>query len=138
MKALPLLLIALLVASCTKKIYVPQVETRTEYIASRDTLHTHDTLIRLDSVVTLIKGDTVTITKWKFRDRVRTEYRTKVDTVTRTDSIPYQVEVTKTVEVERKLTSWQKARIGAGDTLFAILGIALIAGAVWLWRKLKG
>lgn len=137
MKALPILFLALLLTACTKRIYVPQVETRTEYVTQRDTLHTHDTLMRIDSVITLIKGDTVTIERWKFRDRISTQYKVRTDTLCRTDSIPYMVEVEKKVEVEKQLTSWQKARLGAGDTLIALLVAAALWGGWRLWRKLK-
>lgn len=90
MRAVKYILFILLLAGCTKTIYVPQ--TRTEYVNRErvDSLFIHDSVFVRERV----KGDTVYLT----RDRWRTEYRDRlrVDTIIRTDSIPYPVEVVKT------------------------------------------
>lgn len=89
-RTIEIIAVLLLVASCAKTVYVPQ--TKTEYVNSErvDSLYIHDSVFVRERV----KGDTIYLT----RDRWRTEYRDRlrVDTIIRTDSIPYPVEVVKT------------------------------------------
>lgn len=116
---IPCLLLCLLV-SCS-----PKVVTKVEY---RDRIEYKD---RVDSVVVLdsiyvterIKGDTVYVS----HDRWRTEYRDRMltDTVIRTDSIPYPVEVIR--YVEKPLKRWQSGMIAVG-----FLAITLLVAAIAL------
>lgn len=132
---LPFLLIVLtgiLLVGCTRRIYVP-VETT---VSSTDTLlrvsARIDTVIQLDSVVTFISGDTVMITRTRYRDRIRQ----RVDTVTRTEDhvtlreIPVEVETVK--EVFRPLRWWQQSLMWLG---VALLASALAAIAYLLIRR---
>lgn len=80
------------------------------------------------------KGDTIYITS--------TEYRTK--TITRTDTAyryierPVEVVKTETIEVERRLTWWQRLMMAAGGILIVVLAIAATAGcSYWLYRQQK-
>lgn len=79
-----------------------------------------DTLYVRDSVAVMSRGDTV------FVDKVRTVFRSTVvrDTLyrSRTDTIP------QVVEVERRLTAWQKFRLSAFYWLAAVA--AIVVGVV--------
>ncbi len=81
-------ILVLLLAGCTRNVYVPQKET--EY---RDRVQ-YDSVIEHDSVVVFAAGDTVYIYKDRWRDRVHIQR----DTVAVHDSIPYPVEVVRTVK----------------------------------------
>lgn len=85
MKRIKYILLILLLAGCTKTIYVPQ--TRTEYVNRErvDSLFIHDSVF----VREYVKGDTV----FRDRDRWHTEYRDREihDTLVVHDSIPYPV-----------------------------------------------
>lgn len=130
-----ILLICLCVmTSCTKTVYLP-VETHS---VSTDTLiqtrWLTDYRVEKDSVLVMVRGDTVLIkdTKWRTRDVEKTDtlYVAKTDTVRVKE--PYPVE--KIVEVSKPLKWWQTtlAWIGA---LFMFLFLSVTV--YWLWRKFK-
>lgn len=106
----------MLLTSCRTEriVYVPQ--TRTEYVVqqARDSIYLRDSVF----VTERIKGDTIYI----YRDRWRTEYRDRwrTDTICRTDSIAYPVEVPK-IEYRTPLPM----RILAGIGLLALLLLVL-------------
>ena len=89
----------LLFTSCKTKEYVqvPVETVRTEYKVHKDSIYLHDSI----NVYTETKGDTVYITKLKYK--IKETFKT--DTVLKRDSIPVIVEVEKVVEVN-KLHSW--------------------------------
>lgn len=126
-----IILIVALVAlcSCTRKIYVPVenavMRTDTVYSAKLRV----DSVIFRDSVAVIQKGDTVFLTRYRDRYRVRehtdTVYQSVIDSVK--VSVPYPV--------ERELTRWEKVKMDAGG--FAIgagtaLLVVVIALLVWL------
>lgn len=89
-KKLILCLILLLCASCTKRIYIP-LETiihRTDTL--RQLRERADTLIIRDSVVALQQGDTLRLTHYRDRLKIRTirdtVYITRADTLRRKTS----------------------------------------------------
>ena len=115
---------------------------RTEYIPIEvvriDTLH--HTAYRVDSIQSVdsvyikevVKGDTVVIekTKIKYRDRVKEVTDTIKETVVQT--------IEKPIEVEKKLTAWQKFKINAGEWLLGGVVALLVAFAFfWVinWRR---
>ena len=115
--------------SCARKIYVPVENT----VMRTDTVYSAklrvDSVIFRDSVAVKQKGDTVFLTRYRDRYRVRehtdTVYQSVIDSVK--VSVPYPV--------ERELTRWEKGKmdaggfaIGAGTTLL----VAVIALLVWL------
>lgn len=115
--------------SCTRKIYVPVENT----VMRTDTVYSAklrvDSVIFRDSVAVIQKGDTVFLTRYRDRYRVRehtdTVYQSVIDSVK--VSVPYPV--------ERELTRWEKVKMDAGG--FAIgagtaLLVAVIALLVWL------
>ena len=111
------------------EIAVPITNTKIEY---RDRF-LYDSIYVHDSIFTLIKGDTVYISKNKETNHLVN----KTDTIIKTDTIKVPVEITKTVtkteiqikEVNR-LYWWQKGLIYLGL-------IVLISGIVFLIIKIK-
>ena len=113
-------------SSCTTTKYVPLPEYHTDTLRitkyERDSIYVHDsTLIRE-------KGDTVMIERWHTRWRDRWQHDTIYQS--KTDSIPYPVEVEK--EVPAQLTWWQQARMHVGGIV--IYGILIIL-TIKLYRK---
>lgn len=124
--------ITLLFGSCTRKVYVPQETVRTEYKDRVVEAVRVDTVAMRDSVAVYVNGDTVRITK--YRDRWRTRIVEKHDTctVTKTDSVQVPV------QVERKLTKWERTKMDAGGIAIGILGVAALGGLAWLaWMMYK-
>ena len=125
-----IVIIALVCCSCkTKYVTIETTRTDTTYITKteRDSIWMHDSVYLHEYT----KGDTifVNLTKWKiaYRDRLRVDtfYRTKVDSI----SIPYPV--------EKELTKWQQWKMNLGGYAFGAIVAMIVAGGVWLWRKLR-
>lgn len=124
--------ITLLFGSCTRKVYVPQETVRTEY---KDRVVENlrvDTVAMRDSVAVYVNGDTVRITKFRDRWRTRIVERHDTCTVTKTDSVQVPV------QVERKLTKWERTKMNAGGIAIWILGVAALGVLAWLaWLAYK-
>ena len=95
-----IVLLIILLGSCTSTRYikVPVDRIKIEY---RDKTKI-DTLIQKDSIIILLKGDTVFLEKYKYLYRIK-EVR---DTVAKTDTVT----TVQTIEVEKKvneLKNWQ-------------------------------
>lgn len=115
----------LLLSGCktTEYIKVPVETVRTEYKVQKDSIYLHDSI----NVYTETKGDTVYITKLKYK--IKETFKT--DTVLKRDSIPVIVEVEKVVEVN-KLHSWQKTLMWIGGVgLLVLLGIGINKFKIW-------
>lgn len=97
-------------AGCRSVRYVPVTEYRDRYVSKTDSFIKTDSVYLHDSVTVFAKGDTVYISKTRFKDRLKYIYNAKTDTVTVHDSIPYPVKV----EVEE--------RQSAIDKVFVLLG----------------
>ncbi|MEG1543260.1 MAG: hypothetical protein RR382_01870 [Tannerellaceae bacterium] len=93
-----ILLILLSLVGC--RTYIPVETIRYE----KETINTSDTIVMSDSVIIRERGDTITIERISFRDRIirEKEYVYKVD------SIPYIKEVEKIV-TEYKTRWYDKA-----------------------------
>lgn len=124
MKTFYLLLLALVLASCTttkyvdKIVEVPKVETVYETKVQKDSVYLKD------SVYIHQKGDTVWSERWhtKFVERLR------VDTFLKRDSVHVPVEVR--TEVVKNLTAEEKLKVAIG---FFLLGlVAGCGGTIWL------
>lgn len=126
-----IILIVALVAlcGCARKIYVPVENT----VMRTDTVYSAklrvDSVIFRDSVAVKQKGDTVFLTRYRDRYRVRehtdTVYQSVIDSVK--ISVPYPV--------ERELTRWEKVKMDAGGIAIGAgtaLLVAVIALLVWL------
>ena len=124
--------ITLLFGSCTRKVYVPTETVRTEYKDRVVEAVRVDTAIMRDSVAVYVNGDTVRITKYRDRWRTRIIERHDTCTVTKTDSVQVPV------QVERKLTRWERTKMDAGGIAIGILGVAALSGLAWLaWLAYK-
>lgn len=124
--------ITLLFGSCTRKVYVPTETVRTEYKDRVVEAVRVDTTIMRDSVAVYVNGDTVRITKFRDRWRTRIIERHDTCTVTKTDSVQVPV------QVERKLTRWERTKMDAGGIAIGILGVAALCGLAWLaWLAYK-
>lgn len=120
-----ILMFTLLLSGCktTEYIKVPVETVRTEYKVQKDSIYLHDSI----NVYTETKGDTVYITKLKYK--IKETFKT--DTVLKRDSIPVIVEVEKVVEVN-KLHSWQKILMWIGGVgLLVLLGIGINKFKIW-------
>lgn len=130
--ALMLLAMAALLLSggCTRKVYVP-----TEHIVySTDTVYEAvlrvDSVIQRDSVAVVQKGDTVLITR--YRDRYRVKERTDTVYKAKTDS----VRVREPYPVERELTKWEQTKMDFGGIfLGGLCAVAVLAVAVWIIKR---
>ncbi len=116
----------LLSGGCTRKVYVP-----TEHIVySTDTVYEAvlrvDSVIQRDSVAVVQKGDTVLITR--YRDRYRVKERTDTVYKAKTDS----VRVREPYPVERELTKWEQTKMDFGGMFLGGL-IAVVVSAVIVW-----
>ena len=127
MKALiPIFIVLLALASCTSTRYVPVTNTQRDsvYITKERT----DTFIQRDSIVQLIKGDTIREVRYKYIER----YRNRIDTIykERTDTI------TQVVKVERPLKLREKVMMNIGGFALVILVILIGFGILKFTRKL--
>lgn len=103
----------------------------------------HDSTYKQDSVVIIVKGDTVFKERWHKLTITKTKTITKTDTivgdtyvcVTDTIKVKYYVNRYKTKEVEKPLSTWQKARLFIGDCV--LLFLALVA-VNWIRQRIKG
>ena len=124
--------ITLLFGSCTRKVYVPTETVRTEYKDRVVEAVRVDTAIMRDSVAVYVNGDTVRITKYRDRWRTRIIERHDTCTLTKTDSVQVPV------QVERKLTHWERTKMDDGGIAIGILGVAALGGLAWLaWLAYK-
>ena len=107
------------------KIAVPITNTKIEY---RDRF-LYDSIYVHDSIFTLIKNDTVYISKNKETNRLVN----KTDTIIKTDTIKVPVEITKTVTKTKtcvnevnKLYWWQKILMSIGGIVFILIIIYIV------------
>lgn len=119
------LFLLLILSGCSPKIYERVVYQKdTTYVSKIDSIYKYER----DSVFVREKGDTV----YKYVERVRYRDRYKVDTLIKVMVDSVTVERIKEVKVEKPLSWWQRAKIGAFWWLVAIL----LIGVVWIFRKL--
>lgn len=132
MKQIALFICLLVLATgCSRKVYVPveSVVSRTDTIYSAKVRV--DSVIMRDSVAVFQKGDTVLITKYRDRYRVKeltdTVYQSAIDSVK--VSVPYPV--------ERELSRWERTKMDFGGMAIGALVIALCAAVAWLIKKFR-
>lgn len=123
-------LISMMAIGCTRTIYEPldRVVYKTDTL--RQTNVRIDSIIERDSVAVYVKGDTVRITQYRdrlrWRDRVDTVYKARVDTT--------RVEVP--VAVEKELSRFEKLKMDFGGfALGGILVLVLAAVGLVLYRR---
>ena len=107
------------------KIAVPITNTKIEY---RDRF-LYDSIYVHDSIFTLIKGDTVYISKNKEINHLIN----KTDTIVKTDTISVPIEITKivtktetSVKEVNKLCWWQKILMSIGGIVFILIIIYIV------------
>jgi hypothetical protein len=112
-----LMLLMSVVCSCRAPQTVERIKRDSIYI---DRLK-RDSIYQRDSIYIIVKGDTV------FKYQYKYSYRDKLvrDTIaiSKTDSIPYKVEVYK--EVPRKLSWWQTTLIWSGVLAWLLIILML-------------
>ncbi len=113
---------------CTRKVYVPVERVVVRSDTLRENLVRVDSVMERDSVVVMQRGDTVYSTRWRERVRVR-ELRDTVYKVLR-DSVRCPVPY----PVERKLTSWERAKMSIGGPVAVIV---VIVAAIVVIRLLR-
>lgn len=132
MKHIVLFICLLVLATgCARKVYVPVEST----VSRTDTIYSAkvriDSVIMRDSVAVFQKGDTVLITKYRDRYRVKeltdTVYQSAIDSVK--VSVPYPV--------ERELSRWERTKMDFGGTAIGALVIALCVAVAWLIKKFR-
>lgn len=109
-----------------KEVPVEVVKERIEYI---DRLQT-DSIYQHDSIYIKAVGDTI----YEYRDKYIYKYKFIRDTsyITKIDSIPV------IIEVEKKLSRWDEAKLSVGGYAIPILLLILLIGIGFLIKKLKG
>lgn len=132
MKQIALFICLLVLASgCSRKVYVPVEST----VSRTDTIYSAkariDSVIMRDSMAVFQKGDTVLITKYRDRYRVKeltdTVYQSAIDSVK--VSVPYPV--------ERELSRWERTKMDFGGMAIGALVIALCVAVAWLIKKFR-
>ena len=120
---LAILLSQLVFSSCSTVREVVRYQRDTTYVERFRV----DSVYKKDSVFVREKGDTVYI----YKEKVREKYKLIRDTVrlVKVDSVA--VERVKEVKVEKPLSAWKSAKIGA----FWWLVAALVALLIWTFRK---
>lgn len=123
-------MLALALTSCTKTVYVPTEHT----VYNTDTVYEAvlrvDSVIQRDSIAVIQKGDTVLITK--YRDRYRVKQRTDTVYKAKTDS----VRVREPYPVERELTKWEQTKMDFGGMfLGGLIAVGVAAVIVWIVKR---
>ena len=119
-------LFCLLLPGCRTIKYVPVESIRldTMYVSKIY----RDSIKEKDSILIVLKGDTIFRDRYKIIDRwsVRTDtfWRVRIDTA----QVPYPIEA--------QLTGWQKFKISAGEVLIGIV-IALLAAFLFYLAKMR-
>ena len=126
--------LALCLLGCRSVRYVPVPEWHTLHKTRADTVQRWDSVYFRDSVTMAAKGDTVYLTKTRWRERFRNVYHTKTDTVMQRDSVrvPYPV--------EKPLTKWQRWKMDLGGWAMgaaAVLIVLVVLKVTKIARKIK-
>ena len=122
-----LVLLAMAVTSCRSVRYVPVETVKHDSVyfnkVVRDSIHVKD------SVLVIVKGDTVTKFRYKYiyRDKAKTDtlYVNRTDTI----RVPYPVEA--------RLTKWQQFKMDAGGYAIALIIITILVIVGYMVYKLK-
>ena len=125
-----LMLVMSIVCSCTTTKTVERVKRDSVYVDRMK----RDSIYQRDSIYMLIKGDTVY--KYEYKYRYRDKLLRDTISISKTDSIPYPVEVPK--YVDKKLSWWQSTLLytGAIAWIVAIIGLAYWTNKRFNWLSL--
>ncbi len=125
-----IMVLGCLTFSCTRKVYVPVENVRTEYRDHDRNSVRIDSVIEADTRLIYINGDTVRDYRTRWRERIREVH----DTVKEEQQVTVTKTKTVTVEVKRKPTVWQRIKESTGAVA---IGLMLIAAALWLTRRIN-
>ena len=120
-----LTVITVMLSSCTRTLYVPVEKTLTRTDTVFSAKSRVDSVFFRDSVTVLQRGDTVLLTR--YRDRYRVKER--IDTLYQ--SVNDSVKIRVPYPVERELTRWERMKMDFGGMAIGGLVVAAIA-VVWL------
>lgn len=120
-----------LLAGCTRTVYMPVERTAYHTDTVRLAAVRTDSVFRHDSVAVYVSGDTVRITQYRDRYRVRE----RIDTVYRAVIDTARVEVP--VPVERELTKWERTKMNFGGTAIGAVIVVVCIAVVWLIKKFR-
>lgn len=125
-----LMLVMSVVCSCTTTRTVERIKRDSVYIYRLK----RDSIYQRDSIYMLIKGDTVY--KYEYKYLYRDKLLRDTISISKTDSIPYKVEVSK--YVDKKLSWWQSTLLytGAMAWIIAIIGLAYWTNKRFNWLSL--
>ena len=125
-----LMLVMSIICSCSTPRVGERIVRDSVYI---DRLK-RDSIYQRDSIYMLIKGDTVY--KYEYKYLYRNKLLRDTISISKTDSIPYKVEVPK--YVDKRLSWWQSALLytGAIAWIVAIIGLAYWANKRFNWLSL--
>ena len=115
------LLVLILLTSCTTTKYVPVVEHKTDTLIQ--TRVQHDSIYQKDSIHIRESGDTVYFTRWRTQLVKKEVHDTTY--ISKTDTVPVVVNVEK--HVAQPLAWWQEVLMWLG---VGFIGIVLL----WIWR----
>lgn len=123
MKNLLIVLCILLLLSCstTRTIEVPVETIKKEYIYDTKI----DSIIVRDSIDRWYRNDTTYI----YKERIRFKYKTRIDTIIRTDTIPKILTIEKEVKVNN-VYWYQKLLMWIGS-------LSLVLLMLYLYKKFK-
>ena len=110
---------------CRSVRYVPVTEYMDRYVSKTDSFIKTDSVYLHDSVTVFAKGETVYISKTRFKDRLKYIYNAKTDTIAVHDSIPYPVKV----EVEKRQSALDKVFAWLGKMaaiLFVVFAVLIV------------
>ena len=119
-----LMLVMSIICSCTTTKTVERVKRDSVYV---DRLK-RDSIYQRDSIYMLIKGDTVY--KYEYKYLYRDKLLRDTISISKTDSIPYPVEVPK--YVDKKLSWWQSTLLYTGAIAWIV---AIIVLAYWTNKR---
>ena len=115
------LLVLMLLTSCTTTKYVPVVEHKTDTLIQ--TRVQHESIFQKDSIHIRESGDTVYFTRWRTQLVKKEVHDTTY--ISKTDTVPVVVNVEK--HVAQPLAWWQEVLMWLG---VGFIGIVLL----WIWR----
>ena len=110
---------------CRSVKYIPVTEYRDRYVSKTDSFVKTDSVYLHDSVTVFAKGETVYISKTRFKDRLKYIYNAKTDTIAVHDSIPYPVKG----EVEKRQSALDKVFAWLGKMaaiLFVVFSVLIV------------
>lgn len=123
-------MIGAIMGSCRSVRYVSVPEYHEVVKVRTDSVLKHDSIWVHDSVSVLMRGDTIYHDRWHTKTAYKYLYKTKSDTIMRTDSVrvPYPV--------ERKLGWWEQKKQDYFVPLLVVCGVFFVS-LWWIMRRCR-